>query len=114
MITVPAPQAEPPPAAVDDSPVTYAPVEAAPPTPQRQERPNVSSPVRQPPTKPSSANASSNQGGRHHTVAKGDTLFSLAQKYYGNRSRWRDIYEANRSLLPSQDSLRVGMELRIP
>ena len=33
---------------------------------------------------------------RHHTVARGDTLFSLSLKYYGSRSRWRDIYAANR------------------
>jgi tetratricopeptide (TPR) repeat protein len=113
MITVPTAPAEPPPAAVDDSPVTYAPVEAAPETaPRQQERPAVQGSTRLPPTKPSAPSAS--QGGRRHTVSKGDTLFSLAQKYYGNRSRWRDIYDANRNLLPSQDSLRVGMELRIP
>jgi tetratricopeptide (TPR) repeat protein len=52
---------------------------------------------------------------RHHAVVKGDTLFSLAQKYYGNRSRWRDIYTANRGLLSSEHSaLKIGMDLRIP
>jgi tetratricopeptide (TPR) repeat protein len=54
-------------------------------------------------------------GGRHHMVAKGDTLFSLAQKYYGNRSKWRDIFAANRDLLQSENSpLKIGMDLRIP
>jgi tetratricopeptide (TPR) repeat protein len=53
--------------------------------------------------------------GRHHVIAKGDTLFSLALKYYGNRSRWRDIYAANRELLPSEKSpLKIGMDLKIP
>jgi nucleoid-associated protein YgaU len=51
---------------------------------------------------------------RKHIVAKGDTLFSLAQKYYGDRSRWRDIYAANRDVLPSENSLRLGMEIKIP
>ena len=51
---------------------------------------------------------------RTHTVIKGDTLFSLAQRYYGNRSRWRDIYAANRDVLPSENALRIGMELKIP
>ncbi len=96
--------------AADDSPITYAPVEApveAPPALQRLTLP--SSPgTRSAPTKPSAA------AGRRHTVAKGDTLFSLAQKYYGSRSKWRDIFEANRDVLPSQNSLRLGMELKIP
>lgn len=52
---------------------------------------------------------------RRHTVAKGDTLFSLAMKYYGNRSKWRDIYAANHDLLPSEKSpLKIGMDLKIP
>lgn len=51
---------------------------------------------------------------KRHVVAKGDTLFSLAQRYYGNRSRWRDIYAANRNILPNESSLAIGMELKIP
>jgi LysM repeat protein len=52
---------------------------------------------------------------RHHTVARGDTLFSLAQKYYGNRSKWRDIFAANRNVLASENSpLKIGVELKIP
>jgi tetratricopeptide (TPR) repeat protein len=62
------------------------------------------------PTKPTPPSA----GSRRHTVVKGDTLFSLAQRYYGNRSRWRDIYAANRDQLPSENALRLGMELTIP
>jgi tetratricopeptide (TPR) repeat protein len=54
-------------------------------------------------------------GVRHHAVVRGDTLFSLAQKYYGNRSKWRDIYAANRGELPSEKSpLKIGMDLKIP
>jgi nucleoid-associated protein YgaU len=70
--------------------------------------PQESAPTRE--AKPPAASA-----GRRHTVAKGDTLFSLALKYYGNRSRWRDIYAANRAVLPSENSpLRIGVELKIP
>jgi len=114
LISIPTSPAEPTPAtttATEDSPVTYAPVEApveAPPAMQRPALPATSQGTRAAPTKPSAA------AGRRHTVAKGDTLFSLAQKYYGNRSKWRDIFEANRDVLPSQNSLRLGMELKIP
>lgn len=51
---------------------------------------------------------------RRHTVARGDTLFSLAQQYYGNRSKWREIYEANRAQMPDENSLKLGMQLVIP
>ena len=47
-------------------------------------------------------------------VAKGDTLMSISLRYYGNRSRWREIFAANRDQLPSESSLQIGMELRIP
>jgi nucleoid-associated protein YgaU len=52
--------------------------------------------------------------GRHHTVAKGDTLYSLARKYYGDQRRWRDIYEANRSLISDPNKIYVGQRLIIP
>lgn len=51
---------------------------------------------------------------RRHVIAKGDTLYSLAQRYYGNRSRWRDIYNANRDVMRSPDDYKIGMELKIP
>ena len=49
-----------------------------------------------------------------HSVATGDTLFSLARHYYNDASRWKDIYEANRNTLKSPDLLLVGQELEIP
>jgi tetratricopeptide (TPR) repeat protein len=52
---------------------------------------------------------------RLHTVVKGDTLYSLAQKYYGNRSKWRDILAANSDQLPKAATpLKIGMQLHIP
>ncbi len=54
------------------------------------------------------------QGGRKHTVQKGDTLYSLARKYYNDPKRWKDIWEANKGAIPDKDRLRVGTELMIP
>lgn len=47
-----------------------------------------------------------------HTVAKGETLWAIAQRYYGSGLRWRAILDAN----PMKDgaNLRVGERLRIP
>lgn len=91
-------------AAVDPAPVAPPPI--APPT--RPTPPTQGAAPTQP-TQPASTGSY-----RRHVVAKGDTLFSLAQRYYGNRSRWRDIYAANRQVLPSESALTIGMELRIP
>ncbi len=93
----------------EDSPISLAPEEAPESAPALQPTP-LPPGGRAPPTKPTAPTAV----GRRHLVAKGDTLFSLAQRYYGNRSRWRDIYAANRDVLPSENSLRIGMELKIP
>jgi LysM repeat protein len=102
------------PAAEDASPVTYAPVQATP----AEEAPIVkaapTAPTRPaykptpPKTTPPKPSATS---GRTHTVAKGDTLFSIAQKY---GAKWRDIYAANRDVMPNETALKPGMQLKIP
>lgn len=53
-------------------------------------------------------------GPRQHTVQPGDTLSKLSQQYYGNRTRWRDIYAANRGVMKSESDLKVGTVLKIP
>jgi nucleoid-associated protein YgaU len=51
---------------------------------------------------------------RTHVVRDGDTLGDLAQRYYGDAGRYRDILEANRDVLNSADLLPIGVQLRIP
>jgi tetratricopeptide (TPR) repeat protein len=100
------------PAAVAVSPISLAPSDQADKgtTSAISDAPQDEPPAQAKPTRPAPA-----AGVRHHTVAKGDTLFSLAQRYYGNRSKWRDIYAANRDLLPSEKSpLKIGMDIKIP
>lgn len=63
---------------------------------------------RQTPTAPSSSAMA------RHVVAKGDTLYSISKRYYGNGNRWREIYEANRSTMSSETDLKIGTELVIP
>ena len=43
-----------------------------------------------------------------------DTLSKLAQQFYGNRARWREIFAANRDVMKSEADLKVGQVLRIP
>ncbi|MSR28063.1 MAG: LysM peptidoglycan-binding domain-containing protein [Phycisphaerales bacterium] len=50
-----------------------------------------------------------------HVVAKGETLASISDKLYGNRSGWKRIYDANKSAIGSNPSaIKVGMKLTIP
>lgn len=48
----------------------------------------------------------------NHTVRKGDTLASIAEFYYGDRSRSEVIWETNQ--LPANPKLTLGMILKIP
>ena len=49
-----------------------------------------------------------------YTVKKGDTLAGIAQKFYGDRTAWKRIYQANRDQLPNPNALKVGQALKIP
>lgn len=47
-----------------------------------------------------------------HTVEAGDTLFDIAQAYYGDGNKWQKIAAANNNIKP--ESLEVGKKLTIP
>jgi hypothetical protein len=88
-----------------------APVDVVPVTPTPTPVPRPSPPPVQSASPPATPPAASF---RRHVVNRGDTLMSISLRYYGNRSRWRDIFAANRDVLPSETALKIGMELKIP
>jgi LysM repeat protein len=50
-----------------------------------------------------------------HEVHAGETLWSLASRYYGNPSRWQLIYDRNRPRIGTDpDRIQVGTKLIIP
>ncbi len=51
---------------------------------------------------------------RTHEVLKGETLWTLAQRYFGDPYRWPLIFEANTDLLPNPHLLEPGQVLVIP
>jgi nucleoid-associated protein YgaU len=66
---------------------------------------------RSPPTGPSGTGT---QGGTH-TVAAGESLSKIAQKWYGDANQWSHIYESNKSVIgPDPNFVGVGMVLFIP
>lgn len=59
--------------------------------------------------------AAANRAVRTHTIAKGETLYSLAIHYYGKGSRWPEIVAANKDQLNGSDPrVKPGMVLKIP
>ena len=51
---------------------------------------------------------------RTYTVKKGDCLWSIAKKYYGNGAKWTKIYNANKSKISNPNLIYVGQKLVIP
>ena len=49
-----------------------------------------------------------------HEVKKGDTLWKVAETYYGDGSLYTKIFEANRDTLKDPNLIKVGQKLRIP
>jgi len=52
--------------------------------------------------------------GGFHTVEKGDTLWAISQKSYGDGAKYKLIFEANRPMLSHPDKIYPGQVLRIP
>lgn len=51
---------------------------------------------------------------RTYTVKKGDTLATIAKKFYNSKERWKDIVDANHNQLQGGTNLRDGQILIIP
>lgn len=49
---------------------------------------------------------------RTYTIRKGDTLWSIAQREYGNGQKWKDIAQANPSVDPQK--LAIGQQITLP
>jgi nucleoid-associated protein YgaU len=53
-------------------------------------------------------------GARTHRIVDGDSLAMLAERYLGSAARAREIFDANRDVLPDPELLPIGAELKIP
>lgn len=54
------------------------------------------------------------EGKRTYTVESGDTLASIARKFYKSGARWKDIQEANFEPMEGTARLKPGMVLTVP
>ena len=49
-----------------------------------------------------------------YVVQPGDTLYSIARRFYGKKSAWRRIQEANKATVSTDGKVRAGAELKLP
>lgn len=94
-------------------------VTPAPVAPTASARPVVSPPkaASAPAAKPTPAAAAAKPTKGFHgsyTVQNGDTLGSLAARFYGDASQWKKIADANKKTLHGGKALSIGMKLSIP
>ncbi len=90
----------PPPDASQDA---FAPVEV---TPSQSVAPSAGY------VDPYAAQPAAPMAGNSYTIKKGDTLWSIAQRHYGNGQKWQDIVAANPGLDPQK--LPVGKAIILP
>lgn len=65
-------------------------------------------------TRPAESSPAPKVTPKTHKVVKGDTLWGIAKKYYGNGSQYMKIYNANTNILKNPNVIYVGQVLTIP
>lgn len=65
-------------------------------------------------TSQNSRETSSAPSAQSYTVKRGDCLWNIAKKYYGNGARYVDIYNANRDKITNPNLIYPGQVLSIP
>ena len=53
-------------------------------------------------------------GEQSYTIAKGDTLSSIAKAHYGKASAWHAIFDANRDVIDDPDRIFPGKVIKLP
>jgi len=103
--------------AAQPTPTTAAPTAAAAaPAPSAVRPPLASpSPALALPTPAAPAAVSSPEPEQTYEVQSGNTLLSIAEHFYGDVTKWRRIYDANKDVIGSDpDKLKLEMKLKIP
>lgn len=65
-------------------------------------------------SKPAAAPKTNPKNKGTYVVKRGDTLWAIAKKYYGNGAQYPKIYNANRSIIKNPNLIYPGQKLVIP
>jgi nucleoid-associated protein YgaU len=49
-----------------------------------------------------------------YTIKKGDTLSRIAKEFYGDSTKYKQIFKENKGIIKDPDSLYPGLVIRIP
>ncbi len=49
-----------------------------------------------------------------YTIERGDSLWKIASKHYGDGNKWTALFEANREVIKDADLIYPGQQIRIP
>ena len=50
----------------------------------------------------------------YYEIQKGDSLWKIAEQFYGNGSKYERIFEENREVIKDPDKIFPGQKIRIP
>ena len=85
---------------------------------QRAAMHNVASGNKKPKPTPAAkatiARKKSNAHARTYVIKRGDTLASIARKFYNSSARWKEIRDANTKTIDNPENLKIGETLVIP
>ena len=95
----------------DNMSVTAPPAAAPEPTPEPAPTPEAA-PAPEP--TPAEAPPEDDAGVKTYTVKSGDSLWKIAEEMYGNGSKYKTIFEANKDILDDPDKIFPGQVLKIP
>ena len=80
------------------------------------EKKKLTTPKKKPPKKqqPTKRPANKPPSPRTYTVKRGDCLWNIAKKFYGNGAQYTKIYNANRGKIKNPNLIYPGQVLTIP
>jgi nucleoid-associated protein YgaU len=48
-----------------------------------------------------------------YTIQKGDNLSRIAERFLGDKDRWRELHSLNRGIIDDPNNLKVGMVIKL-
>ncbi len=51
---------------------------------------------------------------RFYQVQKGDRYTTIAERFLGEKARWKELYELNKDIFPDAGRIRPGVRIRLP
>ena len=51
---------------------------------------------------------------KEYEVKKGDNLWEISEKVYGNGYLWTEVYSANKEIIRNPDNIEAGLKLTLP